>query len=102
MGKASRQKPERLAEKLKQIRDSLGLSQDGMLIRLRIKESSKVKRNDVSNFELGVNEPSLIVLLAYARAANIYLDVLADDNIDLPDEIPSKRTSLGKKKRSFI
>lgn len=100
MGRAARHKPKRLAEKLKQIRTSLDLSQDGMIIRLKLKEVS-IKRNDISNYELDVNEPSLSVLLAYARAANIYLDVLADDELDLPDELPSKRTSLGKKKKKL-
>jgi transcriptional regulator with XRE-family HTH domain len=93
MGRRGRYRPERLSEKLKQIRESLGLSQDGMVIKLKL----DIKRNEISNYELGVNEPPLNVLLAYARSVNIYLDVLADDNLGLPDELPSKRTSLGKR-----
>lgn len=95
MGRKVRYRPQKLAGKLRQIRESLGLSQDGMVIRLKL----DVKRSDISNYELDVNEPTLNILLAYARAANIYLDVLADDNLDLPDEIPSKRTSLGKRNK---
>lgn len=95
MGRKKRYRPERLPEKLKQIRESLGLSQDGMVIRLKM----DIKRNEISNFELGVNEPALDVLLAYARTVNIYLDVLADDGLNLPVELPSKKTSLGKKVR---
>lgn len=98
MGRASRHKPKKLADKLRQIREALSLSQDGMLIRLKLKDVS-IKRSDISNYELDINEPPLIVLLAYSRTVNIYLDVLADDELDLPDELPSKRTSLGKKRK---
>jgi len=96
MGRATRPKPERLAEKLKQIRERLGLSQDGMLIRLKV---AGMKRNSISGYELGQREPPLPILLKYARAANVYLDVLADDELDLPDELPSKKTSLGKRQK---
>lgn len=96
MGKAARLKPDRLGEKLKRIRENLGLSQDGILIRLKLHEIG-IDRSAISRYEIGLKEPSLIVLLAYARAANIYLDVLADDTLDLPEKLPSARTSLGKK-----
>ncbi len=51
MGRASREKPARLAEKLLQIRTALGLSQNGMLRRLGIAE--KGYRNYTSDFENG-------------------------------------------------
>lgn len=95
MGRVARYKPLRLAEKLKQIRESLGLSQNGIVIRLKV----DIKRSDISNYELDINEPPLNILLAYARLANVYLDVLADDNLDLPDIIPSPEKSLGKRQR---
>jgi transcriptional regulator with XRE-family HTH domain len=98
MGKSSRKKPLRLAGKLKRIREALDLSQDGMLIRLKLDDKT-ANRSRISNYELGVNEPPLNVLLAYSRTVNVYLDVLADDERDLPDELPSKKTSLGKKRK---
>ena len=98
MGRASREKPARLAEKLRNIREALNLSQDGMLIRLKLTDNT-IDRSAISRFELGLKEPSLIVLLSYARTVNIYLDVLADDSLNLPEELPSKKTSLGKKIR---
>ena len=98
MGKVARYRPKRLTEKLKQIRESLGVSQDGMIIKLKL----DIKRTDISNYELGVNEPPLNVLLAYSRSVNIYLDVLADDELDLPDELPSKKTSLGKRTNKTV
>lgn len=97
MGRASREKPLKLAEKLKTIRNSLGLSQDGMLIRLGYQDS-KLKRTSISGYELGDREPPLLVLFAYAKVANIFLEVLVDDEKELPDIIPSPEKSLGKRK----
>lgn len=86
MGKASREKPARLAEKLLQIRTALGLSQNGMLRRLEI--ADKGYRNYISDFENGVREPPLPVLLKYARAAGVPMEWLVDDDLDLPDVLP--------------
>ena len=82
MGRSARERPERLPEKLLQIRSGLGLSQNEMLVKLGL--SDKVFRSAVSGYELGTREPSLIVLLKYARLANISTDVLIDDSLDLP------------------
>ena len=87
MGRASREKPARLAEKLLQIRTAMGLSQNGMLERLGIAEQSY--RNYISDFENGVREPSLPVLLRYARIAAVCLDAIVDDEIELPRRLPS-------------
>ncbi|MFN7928928.1 MAG: helix-turn-helix transcriptional regulator [Blastocatellia bacterium] len=82
MGRSSREKPQRLAEKLLRIRESLNLSQTEMITRLGLND--KLRRTDISKFELGQNEPSLLVLLEYGRVANVCLDVLANDKLDLP------------------
>jgi len=82
MGKAKRMKPARLAEKLLQVRESLGLSQSEMVERLGF--SDLFSRNYISAFELETREPPLPVLLAYARLAGISTDVLIDDELDLP------------------
>lgn len=99
VGRASREKPKKLAEKLKQIREALDLSQGGMLIRLGLHDSS-INRASISGYEQGIREPPLLVLYAYSNVANIYLEVLVDDEIDLPDIIPSEERSLGKRKRN--
>jgi transcriptional regulator with XRE-family HTH domain len=83
-----RPKPERLAGKLLQIRNALGLSQTEMLRRLGLEESMKHTR--ISEYELGIREPSLITLLQYARVAGICVDVLIDDKTDLPTKLPSR------------
>jgi transcriptional regulator with XRE-family HTH domain len=94
---APRPKPERLAEKLRQIRDALGLSQSEMHKRLGVEDSIEFKR--ISDYELGYREPSLIILLQYARAANVILDVLADDELDLPERLPSPTRHEGVRRQ---
>ena len=84
-----RRKPERLAEKLKQIRLALGLSQDGMLERLDLAE--EFFRSRISAYELGNREPPLTVILQYARLAGVSTDVLIDDELDLPAKLPARR-----------
>ncbi|MGB9177962.1 MAG: helix-turn-helix transcriptional regulator [Pyrinomonadaceae bacterium] len=95
MGSAARERPLRLAEKLLQIRNALGLSQNEMLRRLGIDERSY--RHYISQYETGKREPSLPVLLAYARTANVYVDALIDDDLDLPEKLPSLKKSEGIK-----
>ncbi|HKQ51698.1 MAG TPA: helix-turn-helix transcriptional regulator [Pyrinomonadaceae bacterium] len=89
MARGRREKPERLAEKLLQIRMALGLSQSQMLRRLEAEDRMTYHR--ISEFESGKGEPSLIVLLAYARAADISTDVLIDDELDLPEKRTAKK-----------
>jgi transcriptional regulator with XRE-family HTH domain len=78
MGKTKRDSPRKLAKKLKNIRLSLSLSQGGMAKRLGLKE-----RASVSGYELGTREPSLPILLKYARLAGVSTDVLIDDKLRL-------------------
>ena len=89
MGQSAREKPARLGEKLLHIRLSLGLSQNEILKRLGLEE--KLTRENVSAFERGVREPSLLVLLEFARLAGVYLDALVDDAIDLPEKLPASQ-----------
>jgi transcriptional regulator with XRE-family HTH domain len=87
MGRKARIRPERLADKLRQIRNALGISQSDMLWRLGYGEVLNLGR--MSDYEQGKNEPPLPVLLEYARAANVSVEALIDDELDLPDELPS-------------
>jgi transcriptional regulator with XRE-family HTH domain len=93
----SRPRPERLAEKLLQIREALKLSQSEMLSRLGFGDTHSYTR--ISSYELGRNEPPLMVLLEYARAANVYVEALIDDNLDLPARLPSPTKSEGVRRR---
>jgi transcriptional regulator with XRE-family HTH domain len=78
MGHA-RRRPKRLAEKLLQIRKHYGLSQSGLVKALGL----SIHYNFISKFELDKNEPEVSVLLAYCRYANIPLEQLVDDDLDL-------------------
>lgn len=88
MGKRPRMRQERLAGKLLQIRQALGLSQSEMMRRLGFEEVLDYKR--ISEYELGKNEPPLAVLLSYARAVNVSTDILIDDQLHLPAKLPAK------------
>ena len=88
MGRGSRQKPARLAEKLLQIRTALNLSQNGMIRHLGLTE--EITQDYISAYERGVREPPLPVLLKYARAAGLCVDVLIDDDLSLPTKLPGK------------
>jgi transcriptional regulator with XRE-family HTH domain len=97
MGTGPRIKPERLAEKLRLVREALGLSQAEMWRHLGVEQLIVVKQ--ISAYELGKREPPLTVLLAYARAANVIADVLIDDELDLPARLPSSAKSEGVRRR---
>lgn len=88
MGTKPRAKPERLAEKLRQIRLALGLSQAEMWKYLGVEDLIVFKQ--ISTYELGKREPPLMILLQYARAANVSTDVLIDDEMDLPEKLPNR------------
>ena len=98
MGQASRLKPARLAEKLLHIREALGLSQNELIAHLELGDS--LSRENISAYERDVREPSLPVLLRYARAANVWMEALVDDELDLPAEIPSPSKQEGLPRKS--
>ena len=85
MGSA-RPRPRRLAEKLLQIRLSLGLSQPQIIKQLGVTEM--IHYTNISKYELDKNEPPLMVLLAYAKLAQVHLEEIVDDDIDLPRKLP--------------
>jgi transcriptional regulator with XRE-family HTH domain len=87
MGRIARPKPYRLGEKLLKIRNSLRLSQDQMLERLGL--AKWLYRSAVSGYELGTREPPLPVLLKYAEIAGVWVDVLIDDDLELPKKLPA-------------
>lgn len=83
MGSAKQERPERLAQKLKDIRLALGFSQDEMARALET-HGVKMLRGYVGAYETDARVPSLLVTLAYARIANISMEILVDDKVDLP------------------
>lgn len=91
MGRGRRVQPERLAGKLLAIRERLDLSQAQMFRRLG-DTRSRVYVSHISSYELGTREPPLDVLLQYARAAGVPMEVLVDDDLELPKRLPSEVT----------
>jgi transcriptional regulator with XRE-family HTH domain len=98
MGRANKPKPARLAKKLLQVRTALGLSQNEMIRRLGLPES--IKQGSVSGYELGTRIPPPQILLRYAEVAKVWIDVLVDDDLDLPENIPSPSKSEGVRRSS--
>ena len=95
MKNASVTKSGRLAKKLRRVRLDLELSQNQILERLGF--ADQLFRSNISQYERGHRVPSPPVLLAYARLANLDLAVLIDDDLDLPEMIPSsKKANEGK------
>ncbi len=82
MGTRVRPRPRNLSQKLHQIRIELALSRAEITRRLGFGDSLHVGR--ISEYERGLREPSLLVLLAYARLAGVHMEDLIDDDIDLP------------------
>ena len=97
MGRNVRGRPKRLAEKLRDIRAAFGLSQNDLIWRLGL--SAELVQANVSLYEAGQREPTLQELLKYARLANVYVDALIDDEIDLPERLPPRRKSMGAKRK---
>jgi len=89
MGKGKRERPDRLGEKLAEIRMRLGLSQNEMLRFLGLDD--KLTREELSAYERGVREPSLLTLLRYARMTSLSVEVFIDDEVELPAKLPPRR-----------
>jgi len=75
-----------LAEKLLQIRQGLALSQSDLVKQMGV--AQMIHYTNISKYELDKNEPPLMILLAYAKLAQVHLEVIVDDDIDLPRKLP--------------
>lgn len=98
MGAKPRLRQKRLPEKLRAVREALGLSQTELLNRLGAEDL--IEYNRISEFESGKREPPLRIILLYARVANVWMDVLVDDELNLPAKIPSLKRHEGVGRRS--
>jgi hypothetical protein len=90
MGSRKRPRAIRLHEKLRQIREAYSLSQSEIISRLSLSE--ELKQSDISAFERDPadkwsREPALPHLLRYARLAGVAVEVLIDDEMELPDRL---------------
>jgi len=88
MGRSRQPRPERLAEKLREIRLKLRLSQPQMYERLK-DSGTPLYVGYISSFESGEKVPSLRVILKYARIAGITMELIVDDALNLPEKLPN-------------
>lgn len=83
MGRSARYIPKRLGEKLKKIRLDLKIDTYEEMIRRLDCLETPLHPSGIYLFETGEREPTLNVLLKYARLGNVSVDVLIDDNLNL-------------------
>lgn len=83
MGTSRRPRPARLAAKLLEIRTKLGLTQAEMFERLG-DTGTRLYVGHIDDYEKDRRVPTLQVVLAYARAAGVSMEVIVDDDLDLP------------------
>lgn len=88
-----RPRPSRLGDKLRQIRQGLGLSQSQMLAKLGLEETMHYGR--ISQYENDEREPTLMTLLAYSHVAGVHLEDIVSDDLDLPAKLPGNVTYHG-------
>ncbi len=80
----ARSRPKRLAEKLLQIREALGLSQHQIAERLAKRAGAKITYKHVSKYERDQSVPFLKAVFAYALLAKVEMNEIVDDDLDLP------------------
>jgi transcriptional regulator with XRE-family HTH domain len=100
MGAKRRPQPARLGEKLRTIRNRLGLSQEQMVERLDY-HKSPLYASQLSLFEQGKREPPVLVLLCYARTISTtgggeFLEIILDDEMELPDVLPADPSKISR------
>lgn len=78
MGTSRRPRPARLATKLLQIRTGLGVTQAEMFERLG-DTGTRLYVGHIDDYEKDRRVPTLQVVLAYARAARIPMELIVDD-----------------------
>ena len=86
MGRSKPKQPKDLPRKLHMSRLHLGLTQGAMageLTKALDKYKVVVHRGDVPHYETGKRTPTVLILLAYARAIGVSVEDLIDDEFEL-------------------
>jgi transcriptional regulator with XRE-family HTH domain len=63
--------------------------------------AERLTKSNISAFERGTHEPSLLTLYAYSEAANVWLEVLVRDELDLPEKLPARTKSEGVRRKKI-
>ncbi len=72
--------PKKLGKKLRQIREGLGMSQRQIVDALNYKDTP-LRASQISQYESGQREPTMMLVLAYARLAKVSVESLIDDKM---------------------
>jgi transcriptional regulator with XRE-family HTH domain len=75
--------PKKLGKKLRQIREQLGMSQREIVGALNYRDTP-LRSSQISQYENNQREPTMMLVLAYARLAKIPMEYLVDDKLKLP------------------
>jgi transcriptional regulator with XRE-family HTH domain len=75
--------PKKLGRKMRQIREELGMSQRQIVDALNYKDTP-LRSSQISQYENGQREPTMMLVLAYARLAKVSVESLIDDKMKLP------------------
>jgi transcriptional regulator with XRE-family HTH domain len=107
MRRTSKQRPARLADKLRHIRTALGLSQNGLIRRLGFE--AELTQGHISAYERQKENrvPPPGVLLAYARAISTtgrgeFLEALIDDEMEIPEVLPANPNDIIKRRTGTL
>jgi len=74
--------PKKLGKKLRQIREQLGMSQREIVTALNY-TATPLRASQISQYENNQREPTMMLVLAYARLAKVPMEVLVDDKLKL-------------------
>ena len=101
MGHRRRPQPKKLKSKLRGIRSGLGITQEEMAHLLKKNDAeTSLHSGYIADYESGKREPSLLVLLAYARVSGVSTDILIDDRLDMSQTSLPLEASKRKMKKS--
>lgn len=100
MGKSPRIKPKRLPEKLRQIRERLGLSQNGLIRHLGFE--GVLVQASISGYESGTREPPLPILLRYSEVSGVWINSIVDDEVNIPETLPCSPMSEGLRRKTKL
>jgi transcriptional regulator with XRE-family HTH domain len=77
MARYRRKSPKKLAEKLREVRLRLEMTQEEVAKHLGTDSGA------ISRYERGLRDPSLLEILAFSRMSGVGIDVLLDDKMSL-------------------